>query len=112
MDAPCDAIASRKPIVAPRSIPTGEALQLMNQHDINHLPVVDAENHVVEFLLRKDLVPDARLDLSAVIMAGGYGKRLLPLTESVPKPMLPIGDRPLLELTIQQLCRSGIAIST
>ncbi len=50
----------------------------------------------------------SRSDLSAVIMAGGYGKRLLPLTESVPKPMLPVGDRPLLELTIQQLRRSGI----
>jgi len=94
MDAPCDTIASRKPIVVPRSIPTGEALHLMNQHDINHLPVVDAENRVVEFLLRKDLVADVRLDLSAVIMAGGYGKRLLPLTESMPKPMLPVGDSP------------------
>jgi dTDP-glucose pyrophosphorylase/CBS domain-containing protein len=108
MDAPCDSIASRKPMVAPRSIPTGEALYLMNQHDINHLPVVDAENRVVEFLLRKDLVADVRLDLSAVIMAGGFGKRLLPLTQSVPKPMLPVGDRPLLELTIEQLRRSGI----
>jgi len=108
MDAPCDTIASRKPIVVPRSIPTGEALHLMNQHDINHLPVVDAENRVVEFLLRKDLVADVRLDLSAVIMAGGYGKRLLPLTESMPKPMLPEGDSPLLELIIQQLRRSGI----
>src|SRR5208337_12691 len=108
MDAPCVTIASRHPVVAPRSIPAGEALHLMNEHDVHHLPVVDAENRLVEFLLRKDLVPDVRLDLSAVIMAGGYGKRLLPLTESVPKPMLPVGGRPLLELTIQQLRRSGI----
>jgi dTDP-glucose pyrophosphorylase/CBS domain-containing protein len=108
MSSPCDTIATAKPMVAPRFILSAEALDLMNQHDINHLPVVDAENRVVEFLLRKDLVPDARLDLSAVIMAGGYGKRLLPLTESVPKPMLPVGDRPLLELIIEQLRRSGI----
>jgi dTDP-glucose pyrophosphorylase/CBS domain-containing protein len=108
LHAPCITIASRKPVIAPRSIPTWEALRLMNEHDIHHLPVVDDENHVVMFLLRKDLVPDVNLDLSAVIMAGGYGKRLLPLTESVPKPMLPVGDRPLLELTIEQLRRSGI----
>jgi dTDP-glucose pyrophosphorylase/CBS domain-containing protein len=108
MNAPCDTIATRVPMVAPRFITSGEALDLMNQHDINHLPLVDAENRVVEFLLRKDLVPDVRLDLSAVIMAGGYGKRLLPLTENVPKPMLPVGDRPLLELIIEQLRRSGI----
>jgi dTDP-glucose pyrophosphorylase/CBS domain-containing protein len=108
MNAPCDTIATRVPMVAPRFITSREALDLMNQHDIHHLPLVDAESHVVEFLLRKDLVPDVRLDLSAVIMAGGYGKRLLPLTENMPKPMLPVGDRPLLELIIQQLRRSGI----
>jgi len=107
-DAACDTIATRMPMVAPRFTSSSEALELMNQHDINHLPVVDAEHRVVEFLLRRDLVPDLRVELSAVIMAGGYGKRLLPLTESVPKPMLPVGDRPLLELIIQQLRRSGI----
>jgi dTDP-glucose pyrophosphorylase/CBS domain-containing protein len=108
MNAPCETIATRVPMVAPRFIPSGEALDLMNQHDINHLPLVDGDNRVVEFLLRKDLAPDVRLNLSAVVMAGGYGKRLLPLTENLPKPMLPIGDRPLLELIIQHLRRSGI----
>lgn len=104
----CGTIASLTPVVAPQSISMREALHLMNQHDIHHLPVVDSQNHVVEFLLRKDLVAESCVDLSAVIMAGGYGKRLLPLTESVPKPMLPVGDRPLLEHVIQQLRRSGI----
>ena len=108
MDVPCVTIASQNPVAAVRSISTREALDLMNHHDIHHLPVVDELNRVVEFLLRKDLVPDVRLDLPAVIMAGGYGKRLLPLTESMPKPMLPVGDRPLLELAIQQLQRAGI----
>jgi dTDP-glucose pyrophosphorylase/CBS domain-containing protein len=108
MQDACLTIASRMPVVATGSILAGEGLHLMNQHDINHLPVVDAENRVVELLLRKDLVPHVCMDISAVIMAGGYGKRLLPLTENVPKPMLPVGDRPLLELTIQQLRRSGI----
>jgi len=41
-------------------------------------------------------------------MAGGFGKRLLPLTEDVPKPMLPIGDKPILQRTIEQLRRAGI----
>jgi dTDP-glucose pyrophosphorylase/CBS domain-containing protein len=108
MKAACESIASRKPVTAQRSISAGEALHLMNQHDIHHLPVVDAEGHVIEFLLRRDLVTEEQMNLSAVIMAGGYGTRLRPLTESVPKPMLPVGDRPLLERTIQQLRSSGI----
>ncbi len=108
MSDPCDTIATLNPVAAPTSTSMRDALHLMNQRDIHHLPLVDAQNHVVELLLRKDLLTEGPTDLSAVIMAGGYGKRLLPLTESVPKPMLPVGDRPLLEHVIQQLRRSGI----
>jgi len=43
----------------------------------------------------------------AAILAGGEGKRLRPLTESVPKPLLPVGDRPILQLIIEQLRRDG-----
>jgi dTDP-glucose pyrophosphorylase/CBS domain-containing protein len=108
MDAACLTIAAKAPVVASHALSMSEALRIMNEHDINHLPIVDAEHRVVELLLRKDLIADVQLDLPAVVMAGGYGKRLLPLTESVPKPMLPVGDRPLLELIIQQLRRAGI----
>jgi dTDP-glucose pyrophosphorylase/CBS domain-containing protein len=108
MLAPCIDIASQEPVSAPHKIRASEALELMNKRDIHHLPLVDEHNHVVDLVLRKDLVPEFRPDLSAVIMAGGYGKRLLPLTETVPKPMLPVGDRPLLELAIEQLRRCGI----
>jgi NDP-sugar pyrophosphorylase family protein len=41
-------------------------------------------------------------------MAGGFGSRLHPITKDLPKPMLPIGDRPLMELTIRRLHRAGI----
>jgi NDP-sugar pyrophosphorylase family protein len=41
-------------------------------------------------------------------MAGGFGSRLRPLTDQIPKPMLPVGDRPLLERTIARLRDSGI----
>lgn len=108
LDAACEKIASRKPICIRDAIEPSEALHLMNQQEINHLPVVDSEGKITQFLLRRDLATDQPSGLSAIVMAGGFGKRLLPLTEQVPKPMLPIGDRPLLELTIQQLRRSGI----
>jgi dTDP-glucose pyrophosphorylase/CBS domain-containing protein len=108
MEASCERLASRTPVTAQPSISAGEALHLMNKHDINHLPVLDTEGRIVEFLLRRDFVSEEQPRLSAVIMAGGFGKRLLPLTEQVPKPMLPVGDRPLLELTIRQLRSAGI----
>lgn len=108
MEQACEIIASRNPITAPPQLSSQETLHLMNLHDIDHLPLVNERNEVVELRMRGDLIVEDRQEISAVIMAGGFGKRLLPLTEHVPKPMLPVGDRPLLELTIEQLRRSGI----
>lgn len=45
--------------------------------------------------------------MRAAILAGGEGRRLRPLTESVPKPLLPVGDKPILQLIIEQLRRDG-----
>jgi len=108
LETECEKIASRSPVTAQGSVSRSGTLKLMNEHDINHLPVVDDHGDIIEFHLRRDLISEEQLGISAVIMAGGFGKRLLPLTENVPKPMLPVGDKPLLELTIQQLRRSGI----
>jgi NDP-sugar pyrophosphorylase family protein len=46
--------------------------------------------------------------MDAVIMAGGLGTRLRPLTYAIPKPLLPIGDRPILEILLVQLARAGV----
>jgi dTDP-glucose pyrophosphorylase/CBS domain-containing protein len=108
LETACENIASLEPLTINSSICATEALELMVKNDINHLPVVDAAGRVIKFLLRRNLAQRWNTVLSAVIMAGGYGKRLFPLTEQLPKPMLPVGDRPILEHTIQQLRRSGI----
>ena len=110
-DKPCATIAKLDPVVAGAGCPPAEALRLMDharEFLLNHLPVVDQAGRVVDLLLRSDLVSEDRLGLSAVIMAGGLGTRLRPLTDGVPKPMLTLGDRPLLELTIERLRNAGI----
>jgi dTDP-glucose pyrophosphorylase/CBS-domain-containing membrane protein len=104
----CATIASSNPVTAPISVSSSDALRLMKENDICQLPVVDSAGKVQKLILSKDIVPQRELALSAVVMAGGLGTRLLPLTEKVPKPMLPVGGRPLLELTIAQLRRAGI----
>lgn len=108
LETPCENIASLEPMTVNGSMCASEVLDLMVKHDINHLPVLDAAGRVIKFLLRRNLAQTRDTVLSAVVMAGGYGKRLLPLTEQLPKPMLPVGDKPLLERTIRQLRRSGI----
>ena len=108
LEAPCGTIANRDPFKACHPLSNAEALRLMLERDINQLPVVDAEDNLFDFLLRRDLAQESPLDLSAVIMAGGFGTRLMPLTQHVPKPMLPVGDKPLLERTIERLRRAGV----
>ncbi|MCD4734811.1 MAG: nucleotidyltransferase family protein [Bacteroidales bacterium] len=107
----CITIANKDTVLA-RSDPTPtEALHLMdhsNKFVVNHLPVLDQSGCVVDLIMRRDLVKEDDLGLSAVVMAGGFGTRLYPLTKKLPKPMLPMGDRPLMQVIIEQLRGSGI----
>ena len=70
--------------------------------------LVDAERRVAGLVTAEELLPSEELPLQAVIMAGGAGTRLRPLTQDVPKPMLPVGGRPMLERLIEQLRGAGI----
>lgn len=108
LDSPCGECAVRSPFAARYPVSNAQALKLMLERDINHLPVVDDDNVLLDLLLRRDLSRDEKPGLSAVIMAGGFGKRLMPLTRQVPKPMLPVGDKPLLERTIDRLRSAGV----
>lgn len=46
--------------------------------------------------------------MKAIILAGGKGTRLAPYTKILPKPLMPIGDMPILEILLHQMCRAGI----
>lgn len=93
---------------APHGTAPEEMASLMRKASIRHLPILDADGHIVDLAMLDDPDAEPHLPLEAVIMAGGFGKRLAPLTHTLPKPMLPVGDRPLLELTIERLRKSGI----
>ncbi len=108
----CEVVAKRNPVVAPTDTSASDALRIMDHamgFAVNQLPIVLEDGTFAGLLLRRDLVANAPPGLSAVIMAGGYGRRLLPLTSDTPKPMLPVGDRPLLERTISRLRGAGIS---
>lgn len=80
----------------------------METSGTEHLPVVDDSGQVVDLVFLDPSPHPGSLPLRAVVMAGGAGKRLRPLTESMPKPMLPLGDRPVMAHLIEQLRSSGI----
>ena len=97
-----------KPVTAAFGVGREELLALMHRHSLRHIPVLDDEGRVVDLVMMDDLLPSGKLPLQAVIMAGGFGTRLRPLTEDLPKPMLKVGDRPVMEHIIGQLQQAGI----
>jgi NDP-sugar pyrophosphorylase family protein len=98
----------KKPITAPVGTSEEQLMQIMEQYVIRQIPLLDENGRVVELALLSEIIKKKELPLKAVVMAGGAGLRMRPLTKDMPKPMLPIGDRPLMEIIIDQLKRSGI----
>ena len=83
-------------------------LALMTAKAVRQIPLLDARGCVADLAVIEDLVPIAAPAMRAVIMAGGLGTRLSPLTDELPKPMLSVGGQPVMEHTIEQLRRAGI----
>jgi dTDP-glucose pyrophosphorylase/CBS domain-containing protein len=100
----------QKPITAPVKTSAEELVAIMRDRYVRHIPLVNAKGQVVDLFHISNLMDmsPALLPVQAVLMAGGMGTRLRPLTEETPKPMLPVGDRPLMERTIGLLRKSGI----
>lgn len=95
-------------ITAPLGTDDTTLLHLMAELSVRQIPLVDEDGCVIDVAFLTELVKEYELPLQALVMAGGYGSRLRPLTEEVPKPMLPVGNKPLLELIVEQLRQAGI----
>lgn len=100
--------AYEKPAWAPAGSTRIHIRERMTHHKVKQLPLLDEDHRPVDLVIMDDLVTDPTPKLEAVIMAGGFGTRLAPLTDDTPKPMLPVNGRPLLERTIEQLRQTGI----
>jgi dTDP-glucose pyrophosphorylase len=105
---PVARVMNGKPTTAGPAITRDEALALMHGKVIRHLPLVDRDGRLVGLLVHDELIDDGALPNVAVLMAGGAGSRLRPLTDAVPKPLLRVGGKPLLEIMIERLRGNGV----
>ncbi len=96
------------PLTAPADASNAELVVLMRRFEVRQVPIVDEQGRVDGLALLDELIDVEGPPLRAVVMAGGFGTRLAELTHEIPKPMLPVGDRPLLERIIEQLRDAGI----
>lgn len=95
-----------------------EARRLMQQHLIEQIPVVNGAGAIVDVLLWVDFLGDEKpkdaksaqnIDSPVVIMAGGKGTRLDPFTKILPKPLIPLGDKPILETIMDRFHENGFS---
>jgi dTDP-glucose pyrophosphorylase/CBS domain-containing protein len=98
------------PVAVTAPVATGRAtlLSIMQERGIRQVPLLDKQGRVVDVVILAELLPQVMRPLQAVVMAGGKGIRLRPLTEETPKPMLPVAGRPLMEHIVQQLRDTGV----
>lgn len=96
------------PVTAPVETGRTQLLKIMQQRSIRQLPLVDGNGVVVDIVILGDFLPQAVESFQALVMAGGQGMRLRPLTENIPKPLLPVGGRPVMEIIIGQLRDVGV----
>jgi CBS domain-containing protein len=98
LDSPVSVLQDRRagspypePVTAPLNAERAVLLRLMQQRGVRQMPLLDESQRVAGLATLRDLLVGELLPLRAVVMAGGYGHRLKPLTDDLPKPMLPIG---------------------
>ncbi len=99
-------IMNSKPIYAYTGKPDIFYQVLMTKSKISSLPIIDNDMNVIEVIKRKGAKNP--IDCAALVMAGGFGTRLHPYTLKTPKPMMKVGDKPLIERIVNSLVLAGI----
>lgn len=97
-----------KPLTAPADLAETDLVRLMTVRLVRHMPLVDGDGRVVGLALLEHLSKPVETPLHAVVMAGGFGSRMRPLTEDTPKPLLEVGHKPVIEHIVGQLRHAGV----
>ncbi len=108
LDSPVSAVMTTGYTHVGMEADRASVLDLMKARGIRHIPVVDRERRLVGIHFLETLLGSAEKPNMAVIMAGGEGRRLRPLTDRIPKPMVPVAGRPILERIVLQLVGHGV----
>ena len=109
LEEPIEKVMNSHPVTAPVGMPRDDLLALMHMRRKRQIPLV-AEDKVVDIVWQEKLMENdqtPKIDSLVVIMCGGLGTRLRPLTDEMPKPMLPVGEKPVLKILLDSLKKEG-----
>lgn len=108
LSSPVSSVMSM-PLTVPLTASKRQILGLMKARKISHIPVVDLDGRVVAVEFLREQFESPKFDNTVFLMAGGFGKRLRPLTDTMPKPMLKVSGKPILENIIMSLAAQGFS---
>ncbi|OGK95282.1 MAG: hypothetical protein A2X36_02330 [Elusimicrobia bacterium GWA2_69_24] len=110
---PVDRVCNRQPKAVRKGTDSAAIRELMLHQKIEAVPVLDQDDAVLDVLLWTDVFSGESapaqpgLGLPVVVMAGGRGTRLEPFTKILPKPLIPVGDKPIIELIMDRFAEHG-----
>lgn len=107
LDVRIDSVMNVHPITSGLDDTYSDYLSILSKYKLNQLPIVDSENKIIDIIFsgqQKEVTNNNNL---VFLMAGGLGTRLRPLTENIPKPMLQVGNKPILETIIEGFKQYG-----
>lgn len=108
LESALDAHVHRKFLAVSPAASRAEVLDLMQSRRFTQIPILDADGRLAGLHTLHEILGSAPRPNWAVVMAGGLGKRLKPLTDTMPKPMIRVAGRPILERIVLHLVGFGI----
>jgi len=107
LESTIENIYYKTPTVANINDTKEDIVNLCTTKNIYQIPVIDEESRVVTVEVLDKLLKVKEYDNKVVLMVGGLGTRLRPLTDNTPKPMLPVGGKPILQTIVEKFASYG-----
>jgi dTDP-glucose pyrophosphorylase len=102
-----DSVINASPYTVLQGTPDAAIIEAFEKSKVTRLPILDAAGVVVGLAKLEEFLSPPKRTNPVVVMAGGRGIRMMPLTERTPKPMLPIGGKPMLETILRNFMSHG-----
>ena len=107
VDSATTEVMNPTPRTAPEGSTNQQLFDLMTDAGVRHMPLVTSHGVVTGYATLDEFVHPEVVSTPVVLMAGGKGQRLYPLTKDVPKPMLPVGGTPIIGIILERLRNQG-----
>jgi dTDP-glucose pyrophosphorylase len=107
LDDTIEDVYFKNPVTATKNSSKKDLLHLCLINQVSQVPIVDDDQNIMDLFVLDDVLLKRQYENNVYLMVGGMGMRLRPLTEKIPKPMLRIGDKPILQIIVEGLSKHG-----